>query len=211
MTAVGPRAPVQEVREPRFSENTRILVKRFVACLFGGFVLAIMYNHYEGAKTDFSYVFKKAVVSPRLIVFLLIGVLLFALITFWSLVKQYAQRPGVRPMFAGLIIVLLGQAVMNWYDEQADTQGASKFSKIRTLVLDDDRVHDTTQWFFDYGAWAILGLTFVACAVAIVTRIRPIGYFAALCGVAGAVLAWLAHSDILRVAGGIDHSLGVYA
>ena len=211
MTAVGPRAPIQEVREPRFSENTRILVKRLVACVFGGFVLAIMYNHEEGSKTDFGFVFHRAVVSPRLIVFLLIGVLLFAIITFWSFVKQYAQRPGVRPMFAGFLVILLGQAVMNWYDPQADAQGASKFSKIRSLVLSDNRVHDTTTWFFDYGAWAMVGLTFVACAVAIVTRIRPVGYFAALCGVAGAVLAWLAHRDIIRVAGGIDHSLGVYA
>jgi ABC-type branched-subunit amino acid transport system permease subunit len=211
MTAVGRRAPIQEVREPRFSENTRILVKRFVGCVFGGFVLAIMYNHVEGSKTDFGYVFHKAVVNPRIIVFLLIGVLIFALITFWTLVRQYAQRPGVRPMFVGTIIVLLGQAVMNWYDPQADTQGASKFSKIRTLVLADNRVYSTTTWFFDWGAWFLLGLTFVACGVTIVTRIRPIGYFAALSGVGGAVLAWLAHRDILRVAGGIDHSLGVYA
>jgi ABC-type branched-subunit amino acid transport system permease subunit len=211
MTAVGRRAPIQEVREPRFSENTRILVKRFVGCIFGGFVLAIMYNHDEGSKTDFGLVFHEAVVSPRIIAFILIGVIIFALITFWSLVRQFAQRPGVRPMFVGFLVVVLGQAVMNWYDPQADEKGSSKFSKIRTLVLQDNRVHDTTTWFFDWGAWFMLGLTFVACAVAIVTRIRPVGYFAAVSGVAGAVLAWLAHRDILRVAGGIDHSLGVYA
>jgi len=211
MTAVGPRAPIQEVREPRFSENTRILVKRFVACLFGGFVLALMYNHDEGAKTDFGLVFHQAVVNPRIIVFLLLGVLLFAIITFWSLVRQYARRPGVRPMFGAVLVVVLGQAVMNWYDPKADVQGASKFSTIRKLVLETNAVHDTTTWFFDYGAWFMLGLTFVACSVAIVTRIRPLGYFAAVCGVAGAVLAWLAHRDILRVAPDIDHSLGVYA
>lgn len=211
MSAVGPRAPIQEVREPRFSENTRTLVKRFLACLFGGFLLAIMYNHYEGSKTDFGYVFHQAVVSPRIIVFLLIGVVIFALITFWSFVKQYARRPGVRPMFVGFIVVVVGQAIMNWYDPQNDAQGSSKFGKIRKLVLADNRVHDTTTWFFDWGAWFLLGLTFVACAAAIVSRLRLVGYFAAVCGIAGAVLAWLAHQDILRVAGGIDHSLGVYA
>ncbi|HZC72141.1 MAG TPA: branched-chain amino acid ABC transporter permease [Jatrophihabitans sp.] len=213
MTTVETPAVVQEVREPWLSETARVLLKRLAACLFGGVVLAIMLNSYEGSQDDFGYVFHQAVLQPRIFVFLAIGVVIFALITFWSHVRQYARRPGVLPMFVGVIVVIVALAIMNWYDPRADVQGSSKFSKIRKLVdqTPSGVLKQTTTLFFDgWLSWGLLGLGLVVCSAAIISRWRPLGYLAALCGVAGAVFAWMADSDILRVGGGIDHSLGVY-
>src|SRR5262249_35905269 len=142
-----------------------------------------------------------------------IGLVIFALITFWSLVKQYARRPGVQPMFAGTIVVIVALTVMNWYDPKADTQGSSKLSKMRTVVdqTASGVLKPVTNLFFDgWLSWGILGLSIVLCSAAIISRWRPLGYVAAACSVAGAVFAWIAHADVVSVGGGIDHSLGVY-
>ncbi len=64
--------------------------------------------------------------------------------------------------------------------------------------------------FFDWLAWTLLAVAIVVCGLAIVFR-RALGYVATLCGVAGAVLAWPAHRDVMQVGHPIDHSLGVYA
>ena len=58
-------------------------LKRFIACLGGGFVLAIMVGPQEGSSTDYGYGFKQSVLNPRIFVFLLIGVLIFLAISFW--------------------------------------------------------------------------------------------------------------------------------
>ena len=50
-------------------------VKRLVACLAGGFVLALMVGPQEGTQEDFGYAFRESVFVPRIFVFLGIGVL----------------------------------------------------------------------------------------------------------------------------------------
>jgi ABC-type branched-subunit amino acid transport system permease subunit len=194
------------------SETQRILLKRFVACLFGGFVLALMVGTQEGSQNDFGISFHKAVAGPRIVAFLIIGVIIFALITFWSAVKPYARRPGIAPLFIGFLVVVGAQSVMNWFDPVADTNGSSKFSLVRGKVLDTASLRNTaTSWFFDWGAWALLGAGVVVCGAAIVTRWRIVGYLTAAVGVAGAVLAYTAHAHVQDAGGGIDHSLGYYA
>jgi ABC-type branched-subunit amino acid transport system permease subunit len=206
MTTVHDRAPViQEVREPRLSPTARILLKRLAACLFGGFMLAVMYGNQEGSQNDFGISFREAVLRPRIFLFLAIGVLIFALITFWAVVKPYALRPGVSPLGAAVLVVVVGQTIMNWYDPLA-----LKYSGLRSKVDNTSALSSTTVAFFDWLSWVLLGAGVVAVGIALVTRRRVIGYVTALCGVAGAALAWLAHRDVMQVGHGIDHSLGVY-
>ncbi len=58
-------------------------MKRLLACLAGGVVLAMMVGPQEGSQTDYGYAFRKSVLEPRIVVFLGIGVLLFLAITYW--------------------------------------------------------------------------------------------------------------------------------
>jgi len=51
-------------------------------------------------KRRFGVSFRHAVISPRIVVFLLIGLVIFALITFWPLVVPYLARPGMAPLGA---------------------------------------------------------------------------------------------------------------
>ena len=218
MTAVPARhADPEPERSPWLDSTSKVLSKRLAACLFGGFVLAVMYGTQEGSQTDFGISFHHAMTNhvlgvPRIIVFLVIGAILFALITFWSAVKPYARRPGALPMAVALLVVIVAQVIMNWYDPKADVGGSSKFSRIKDLVdQSGNAVQQTTTWFFDWLSWALIVGGIVIGGLAIVTGKRMVGYLTTACGIAGAVLAWRAHADIIDVGGGIDHSLGVYA
>jgi ABC-type branched-subunit amino acid transport system permease subunit len=192
------------------NRSTRALVQRLLACLFGGFVLALMVGNQEGTLTDFGVSFRDAVAVPRIFLFLAIGLLIFVLITFWPRVVPYLTRPGVVPLGAGLLVVITSQTVMNWYDPLASSRGSGKFNTVRTVADASPRLSSLTVAFFDWIAWALLLAALVACGAAIVTRQRAFGYVTAAIGVAGAVLSYLAHSDAVDVGGGIDHSLGVY-
>ena len=84
-------------------------LKRLLACLFGGFVLALMVGNQEGTLTDFGVAFRHAVVGPRILAFLGIGLAIFALLSFWPKVVPYLTRPGVVPLGAGFLIVVGAQ------------------------------------------------------------------------------------------------------
>ena len=85
------------------STTAKTLLRRLAACLFGGFVLALMVGKQEGGQHDFGISFRQAVAVPRIFLFLAIGVVIFALITFWPRVVPYLARPGVVPLGSGLL------------------------------------------------------------------------------------------------------------
>jgi ABC-type branched-subunit amino acid transport system permease subunit len=144
-------------------------------------------------------------------VFLIIGLVIFLLITFWPLVVPYLTRPGTYPVGAGLLIVVAAQTIMNWYDPLAGTVGSGKFGAVRTAVADTNGLLPVTDPFFSWLAWTLAVAALVLVGVAIILRLKLAGYAAAVVGVAGAVLAYTAHADVVNAGGGIDHSLGVYA
>jgi ABC-type branched-subunit amino acid transport system permease subunit len=191
--------------------DTRATLRRLAACLFGGFVLALMVGRQEGSLTDFGISFRQAVISPRIFVFLLLGLVFFVMITFWPRVVPYLTRPGINPLGASLLAVIAAQTVMNWYDPLASSTGNGKFSAVRTAANASPSLSPVAVAFFSWLAWTLATAGLIMCAAAIVTRLRPLGYLTAVVGVAGAVLAYVAHADVVDLGGGIDHSLGVYA
>src|SRR5581483_8337026 len=92
----------------RRNETRRILVRRLLWCLFGGFVLALMVGTQEGSQNDFGISFRHAVIGPPIVVFLAIGFVIFLLITFWPVVRPYIRRPGVAPLVTGFLVVVIG-------------------------------------------------------------------------------------------------------
>jgi ABC-type branched-subunit amino acid transport system permease subunit len=190
---------------------TRATLKRLAACLFGGFVLALMVGRQEGGQTDFGISFREAVLGPRILVFLAIGLVIFVMVTFWPLVVPYLTRPGVAPLGAGLLTILAAHTVMNWYDPLASSTDNGKFSGVRTAANASPNLSSVAVAFFGWLAWTLVVAGLVLCAAAIVTRLRVFGYLTAAVGIVGAVLAYVAHSDVVDLGGGIDHSLGVYA
>ena len=195
------------------TETQRILLKRLAACLFGGFVLAIMVGRQEGSQDDFGISFHKAVLNPRIFVFLAIGVVLFGLITFWAYVKPYVRRPGMLPLLVGFLVVVAAQTIMNWYDPLIGSGGDGKFGAVRDAVdkTPSGKLSGLTTPFFDWLGWTALLLAVITCGLAVVLRNRLLGYATAAIGVVAAVIAYLAHRDVQDVGGGVDHSLGVYA
>src|SRR5262245_41577526 len=98
------------------TDPTQALLKRLAACLFGGFLLALMVGNQQGTLTDFGVSFRTAVAVHRIWIFLLIGVAIFLVITFWPSVRPYLTKPGAVPIAVGGLTVLAALTVMNWWD-----------------------------------------------------------------------------------------------
>jgi ABC-type branched-subunit amino acid transport system permease subunit len=186
----------QFVRGPGF--------KRFIACLFGGFVLALMIGDQEGSQDDFGLSFSNATSTGRLIAFLLVGVAIFLAITFWPLLAPYIRRPGAVGVFAGFLLVLIAIALMRWYDP------VGKFSALSNQVSDTNGLDFLPSAFFGWLAYTLWFGCFVVGIVAVVTRLAVIGYVLAALGAVSAVICYVAHMQLVDFAGGIDHSLAVY-
>ncbi|MDT4942220.1 MAG: branched-chain amino acid transport system permease protein [Pseudonocardiales bacterium] len=197
------------------NEVTKQHVKRLVLCLLGSVLLAIMIGPQEGTLTDFGISFHDAVLKPRIGFFLAIGVLIYLAITFWPRVRPYIRRPGVVPLASGVVLVFVSQAVMNWYDPLLVLRTSAKFSTLRDVVDKTSGLDSTTTWFFvQYGSWTLVAIAVLATAACLVTGIRPLGYLTTAAGLVGAVVAWMAHQDVVDFGEkgqlGFDHSLGAY-
>ena len=185
-------------------------VKRLIACLFGGFVLALMVGDQEGSQTDFGISFEKATREPRLLVFLAIGLAAFFLITFSRLIVPSLQRPGAVSLGAGFLVVLFAFELMNWFDP------VGKFGKLATEVGKTDGIGWLPSAYFGWLGYVLwLGCLALGLAVLVSGR-RPLGYLLAAVALLGAVVTFLAHAQVVSFvssSGGssTDHALGVYA
>ena len=177
-------------------------IKRLIACLAGSFVLALMWGPQEGVQEDYGYAFRQAIFSPRILVFLGIGVLVFLAITFWPLVKPNLVRPGAPSFLAGAITVVAAYTLLKWYDP------LGKFGAVSTAVANTAGISPIASAFFGWLHWTELIVTVLLGGVAIARRDRRLAWIAAvLCIVAG-VIVILAHQEVVTKGGGVDHSLG---
>jgi ABC-type branched-subunit amino acid transport system permease subunit len=187
----------------RFRRNP--LVGRALACLFGGFVLALMVGNQEGSQTDALYAFKQAVFHPRILIFLGIGVLAFVLITFWPSVVPYLTRPGAWPLIAGIVTVFASLYLLHWNDKV----GNAKFGDVASAVGKSTGTGIAGP-FFGWLYIVQLALAFLLCATAIATRRSIFGYAAALVSVVAAIISYLGYHKVVTLINATDHSTGVY-
>jgi ABC-type branched-subunit amino acid transport system permease subunit len=179
-------------------------VKRFIGCIAGALVLALMVGKQEGTQEDYGYAIRQALGVPRIFVFLAIGVLAFLAMTFWPRVVPYLQRPGVRPLFIGFLTVVVSQTLLKWYDPLGD----GKFSTVASAATNTSGLSPLAKAWFGWLAWTMLAVVVVLSGVAIVLRQRIAAWVAAVLSVAGGIIAYTSHAAIVSVGGGIDHSLG---
>ncbi len=180
------------------------VVSRLLACLFGGFVLALIVGPQEGTQADFGYAFRQAVAVPRIFVFLGIGFLLFLILTFRSYITPYLTRPGIRPLGAAFLTLVVSHALLHWFDPLGD----GKFRTVATAVAQTPGASTLTSAYFGWLAWTIVLLIPVLGLVAIIVPLRWLGWVIAVISAFGAYAAWEAHADVEKLGGGIDHSLG---
>jgi ABC-type branched-subunit amino acid transport system permease subunit len=179
-------------------------VKRLLGCLFGGFVLALMIGSQEGSQTDFGIAFNEATKAGRLLLFLLVGVVIFLLISFWPRVVPYLNRPGALPVGIGFLAVLAAMVLMHWYDP------VGKFGPLSTQVGNSSGVPFLTGLYFSWFGWALWVACLVVGGAAVITRIAIIGYVQTVLGVVAAAICYFGHQQLVNWDGHIDHSLGVY-
>jgi ABC-type branched-subunit amino acid transport system permease subunit len=98
------------------AESRAAHARRLGGCLLLGFVLALMVGSQEGTQSDFGYAFRQAIFGPRILVFLLVGVAVYAAVTFWPYLVPYLRRPGIRPLTAGALSVVAADALLKWSD-----------------------------------------------------------------------------------------------
>jgi len=138
--------------------------------------------------------------------FLLIGLLVFLAITFSGVVRRYTNRPGVRPLVIGVLILVASFFLMHWYDPLGD---GGKFRPLAGLVAQTGGLspiaHAYFSWLWSVGTVVVAVATFVAIAV----RLRWLGWASAALSVVLGVLALLAHTAVVAFTPGrADHSFG---
>ncbi|SDO73641.1 ABC-type branched-chain amino acid transport system, permease component [Klenkia soli] len=180
------------------------VVGRLLACLAGGVVLAMMVGTQQGSQQDYGLSFREAVLDVRIVWFLLLGLLVFVVITYKDLVTPYLQRPGVRPLVAGVLVLIASFFLLTWYDPLSD----GKFGAFADAVTGTPQIAPLARAFFGW-LWLVglIGVP-VLIAVAIVLRVRVLAWVAAVVAVVVGVLAVVADSTAGDFAGGIDHSFG---
>jgi ABC-type branched-subunit amino acid transport system permease subunit len=179
-------------------------LRRLAACLFGGFVLALMVGNQEGSQNDFGIAFREATSPLRLLAFLAVGFGAFLVLTFWSLIAPYVRHPGAVPVFAGLGVVLAGMTLTRWYDP------VGKLGPVSTAVGRSSGAPFLVSLYFSWFAWVLFLACLVLGAVAVATRRPVVGSVQIGVGLAAAVVVFVAHAQLVSFAGGIDHTLGVY-
>jgi ABC-type branched-subunit amino acid transport system permease subunit len=179
-------------------------IKRLIACLAGSFVLALMWGPQEGVQEDYGYAFRQAIFSPRILVFLGIGVLVFLAITFWPLVRPNLVRPGAPSFLAGTITVVAAYTLLRWYDP------LGKFGAVASAVAATSNISPIASAFFGWLHWTELIVTFLVGGVAIARRDRRLAWIAAALCVVSGVIAVVAHQEVVSKGGGVDHSLGPF-
>jgi ABC-type branched-subunit amino acid transport system permease subunit len=201
-TTLPPRA---QIHAP--SRRT-VLLKRLLACLAGGVVLAMMVGPQEGSQTDYGYAFRKSVLEPRIVVFLGIGVLLFLAITYWPTIVPYLTRPGFWPLVSGALAGIAAITLMHWYDPAGD----GKFSSTATVVRHASNISALATAFFGWLAWAELLAIVIVGAASIILGLRRLAAVVAVAAVVAAIISYLAHQAVVHAGGHqIDHSLGYAA
>ncbi|WP_228562249.1 branched-chain amino acid ABC transporter permease [Catenulispora rubra] len=189
----------------QYRVRTRALVRRLTACLFGGFVAALMVGPQEGSQTDFGLSFHEATRPIRLLVFLSIGLVVFGLVTAWPQLKSQLDKPGSAAIGAGLVLIVTGMGLLRWYDP------VGKLGAVDSAVSSTSGAPPLVAAFFSPAAWALAGVGAVVGLAAVARRSRVLGYVQCALSVTSAVIAFVAHEQLVHFAGGIDHSLGVYA
>ncbi len=159
--------------------------QRLLACLAAGFVLALMVGTQEGTQSDFGYAFREAVLGPRIFLFLGIGVLLYLAITYGPRFKPYLTRPGLRPLAAGALTVVVSFTLLKWTDSpQIDT---GKFRPLAIAGSDTGSLDPIARLFFGSQLsvlpWVLLIIVTVLAAVGMIRRSAPICYSAAVLAV----------------------------
>jgi len=123
-----------------------VLLRRAVGCLAAAVVFALMWGPQEGTQADYGYAIRQSLLSPRIGVFLVIGVLAFLAITYWPSVKPFLTRPGAWPLAAGGATVLAAQTLLHWYDPVGD----AKFGAVSSAVSDTSGLPALTTAFFGW-------------------------------------------------------------
>jgi ABC-type branched-subunit amino acid transport system permease subunit len=185
---------------------TRDSLKRLLACLAGGFVLALMIGNQEGVQNDYSYAFRQAVFSPRIIIFLAIGVGVFFAISFWPLLRPYLGRPGVVPLAFGLATIIAADFLLKWFDPEGD----GKLSTVAKAVGDTSGISSLAKAYFGWLWWVGLLIVVAGVGTAIVLHNLPLAWAAAAVSVVIAVLSVTSHNAVVNFAKQTDHSTGAY-
>jgi ABC-type branched-subunit amino acid transport system permease subunit len=185
-------------------------VKRLGTCLVLGFILALMVGDQEGTQQDFGYAFRQSVFSPRIIVFLGVGVAVYAAVTFWPYLVPYLKRPGIRPLGAGALSAVASDALLKWSDSgELDT---GRLDELSHGARDTGALDPVTRAFFGSivpgTSWFLLVVVLALALATIVRRSTWLAWVTAVLAVLVGVWGMYAQVSVHSYLGGTDHSTG---
>jgi ABC-type branched-subunit amino acid transport system permease subunit len=176
--------------------------RRLVLFLSIGVVLRIMTGA-TGTQDDFYYALHKDFVSLALLAWLGIGLVIWALATFWPNIKVYLVRPGGWVLLYGIVSVVIAQSVLFWYEG-----GKDKFGGLRASVIDNTQVAPIARAYFGWLAWAQLAIVGLLVLASVVTRNKIVGYLAAVVALIAGLIVLDSQHLAISFFKASDHSWG---
>jgi ABC-type branched-subunit amino acid transport system permease subunit len=192
------------------AESRRAHAKRLGGCLVLGFVLALMIGRQEGTQSDFGYAFRQAVLGPRILVFLLVGVAIYAAVTFWPYLVPYLRRPGIRPLVAGVLSVAAADALLKWSDNGQLATG--RLGDLAKAARATNALDGPTRVFFGSVVpglhWLLLVLVLALCLAAIVRDSAALAWGTAAVATLVGVWGMYAQTRVHAYLDNPDHATG---
>src|SRR3954447_6630658 len=165
-----------------------------------------MIGNQEGTQEDYGFAFRQAIFHPRIFVFLGVGVLLFVLVTYWSVIRPYLTYPGAVPLAVGLVTVLASYQLLQWNDN--DAGGNTKLSALSSAVAATSGLSWVATTFFGWLHWTAFIVVAVLGAVAVVRQSAGLSWVTGAIAVLAGIMAFVAHHQVDLRIGKPDHSLG---
>jgi len=173
--------------------------RRLAMCLVGAVIFAMMWGPQQGTPEDYGYGFKRAVLEPRIFLFLAAGLVVFLLAPRFAALKARLAQPGAGLFLGAIAGVMVARTLLHWYDPS----GHGKFADASRAATAGLSSAYFSQLYLV--AWVVVlgvGLSVV------LTRSRVLALVGTVLSLAAAVLALLAQADLVSRGSGVDHSYG---
>jgi ABC-type branched-subunit amino acid transport system permease subunit len=177
--------------------------KRLVGCLGLGVGLALMTGE-TGIQSDYWFALKRDLLTPSILGWLAVGLGVWALLSFWTVMARYVNRPGALGLLSGVLTVIVAMTVLHWFDPQQ-----YKFHQLASAAANTGGLSPLAKAFFAWLAWTQLVVVAVLSMAAIVLRNKILYAVAVVAGLGAAAIVSQSHKSVDQITHATDHATGV--
>ncbi|MGI8666639.1 MAG: branched-chain amino acid ABC transporter permease [Jatrophihabitans sp.] len=175
--------------------------RRLVSCLGIGVVLKLVTGT-TGVQTDYLYAIKKDFSSPSLLIWLAVGVIIWAGFTFAPLIQGSLHKPGANLCVLAVLPLIISAVLQPWY-----TPDGYKFFDLAPHARDTAGLAPLAVAYFGWLVYVLVAGSAILTGLAFTGR-RPFQIAAVLVDVVAIAMTWSSQKAVVDFGPAADHSNG---